>query len=319
MAAGLGGRLSSMGATAPLGALAGGALGAGISGYRGYSEARDAGYETGASLAHGLGGAFRGGLRGAGVGAVGGSAVGALRPGSATALTSLPGALGAFARSGVRQVHGVAGHLNPSELRAVRGGDVAAREAYQAALAERDALRAPTAKALQAVDRAKSRYDVERKMTDAGLMSLRGMGEALVGSPSRRAEALSLIPKHSVTGMSPAMLAMSFGLPAAEGVNALRKPEQPGGPGRAEAVGRTVGGLTGGVIGGPLPFASNFIAGNLGAAVGGRVGRLVDRLRGHRSAIASPTAPLDPTDGGRSAPVERVMSPSAAGRAPEGV
>jgi len=287
--------LKNIGSLGGRGALLGAGGGAILGGIHGYQHAEENGQS---GVAGALGGAVHGATMGGMAGGLVGGAAGGLVKRDLSHLTQAPGALGAASRFGQRQVHGLTGMLSPSEIEGVRGGAYDARQALTTAKAEGSKSVPRLEKALNASERAQN----------MGLTSLPGYLKSVkkngIGATLRTSA-------EEQWRNQPLLTAAAVGLPLAAG--ALAPTEE--GQGRGEAVGRAVGGAAGEIAGGIMPIGGQIALGAGSSQVGAWAGRGVDRLRGRRLHNA-PTPTMEPTEAQQTA-TERVMSPAAAGQAPE--
>ena len=336
MSAGLISRLKNVGSLGGTGALIGAGGGAMLGGVRGYNQAQENGQS-------GIGGA----LAGAGSGALAGGALGGLVGGGAGALAKRDfghlavgeGPLASAARFGQRQVHGLTGMLKPEELEGIRGGAYTAKrnldEAMKAhAAAELGNAPGPgivrrtgeglgvlrpqtaadqTASALKTRVRAEKAHGVAARAQNMGLSHVPGYLKSLATSPVKT---LSTSAEEQFR-TQPLLTAGMVGVPLAAGM--LAKPHE--GEGKGETVGRAVGNATGMLAGGVMPVGGQIVMGEGMKRVGSWAGRAADRgvgrLRGPGQHHA-PTPTLEPTEA-QHIPTERVLSPAAAGQAPEGI
>lgn len=312
-------RLRAAGSLAGVGALAGGAAGAGLSASKAYHEAKGQGAGVLGAGLHGLAGSVGGAVRGATAGALGGAALGSAS-GLGRSLSARTGTLGAAARFGERQVHSLAGHLNPAELESVGGGAADARAAYKAVEDKAIAHAATPGGAFSdhagQLQKAEKGLKASERTQEMGLTSipgyLRSMKDNGVGST------LAAGVKDQWHNTSPAMGALMIGAPALGAAATLAKKENPNGPGKGEELGRNIGGLVGGVAGSAMPLVGNMVAGGVGAAVGGQVGKGADWMRRRRQPLPMLGGKAEPEQAeGQHIPSERVMSPAAAGQSPE--
>jgi hypothetical protein len=293
-------RLQSAGALAGVGALGGGAIGAGIGAVKGYRDARADGASVGRSALQGLTRGLGGGIHGAGLGALAGGAAGALTKMDPSKLVGREGILGSAARSGQRQVHAMTGMLSPAELEGIRGGAFDARQR----VGELDRMGAPRGRAGKALE-------ASEKAQEMGLTSVPGYLKALKNQPG---QALSTSIKEQYYGMHPAMGAAMVGLPLASAAGTLARNERPDGAGKGEEIGHNLGGAAGGLMGGLMPVGGAEVMSRMGGAAGSGVGRVIDRIRGRKPLVNDLGNPstLEPSES-QNTPSERVMSPSAAG------
>ena len=306
------------------GAGAGGLLGAGAGGVHGavtgYREAREQGGTVGQSLLggveRGVSGATRGAMLGAAAGGVGGGMLSSKFKEAPAMLAAAPGPVGAGARFGQRQLHGLTGWTPKGGLRSIRGGGYEAAKNVEKAQGR---LRgAQAAGEAPAVARAEKELASGKKALQAsgraefeGLTSLPGYAKALARDPVRALKTGFGEQWHS---MPPAMRALVYGSSGLAAAQAAATPSEPGGPGRVERTARAVGSALP-FMAGPLPTAATLLATPVAGALAGRAGRAVDRTFGrHR-----PAAPEPESDRGMSAPTEYVYSDRAMGLMPEGM
>ncbi|WP_394831729.1 hypothetical protein LVJ94_34970 [Pendulispora rubella] len=133
--------LKNVGSLGGVGALGGAATGAGYGILREYARAGDGPKRRGQRASPSLQRLLVEGIRGAGTGAMVGGALGAgagaLARGNLSTLADRGDPVGAAARFGLRQVHGLTGVLRPEELEWARGGAYDARRALQKAILRR--------------------------------------------------------------------------------------------------------------------------------------------------------------------------------------
>jgi hypothetical protein len=287
--------LKNIGSLGGRGALLGAGGGAILGGIHGYQHAEENG-QSGVSGA--LGGAVQGATMGGMAGGLAGGAAGGLVKRDLSHLTQTPGALGAASRFGQRQVHGITGMLSPAEIEGVRGGAHDARQALQTAKAEGS----------KSVPRLEKALKASEKAQNMGLTSIPGYLKSMKNNGIGKT--LRTSAEEQIRNQ-PVLTAAAVGLPLAAG--ALAPTEE--GQGRGEAVGRAVGGAVGEIAGGMMPMGGQAALGVGSSQVGAWAGRGVDRLRGRRLHNA-PTPTMEPTEAQQTA-TERVMSPAAAGQAPE--
>jgi hypothetical protein len=298
------------GAGLTLGAIGGGGLGA----VHGYRQARGQGASIGEAALSGLGGGLRGAGQGALAGGLAGSVAGGLSPSNLSGLTQRGGPLGAGARFGQRQLHGLTGMLSPQELEGVRGG---AHDALQHSLKMTGKPgMAKADKALRATEAATGIGPGSMNLTSVpgyvGALKQHGVGKVL-----------STSVKEQLANQPAAMTALMVGAPTVAAGKALAGKDEYNSKGQArgERAGEAIGGALGGVVGSVMPLGGQVAA---GAALGGAgkvIGRSVDRLRGKRPTpgLSQPgmtARTLEPTES-QNTPSERVMSPNAAGQRPE--
>ena len=308
-------RLKNVGSLAGVGALAGAVGGAGVGGVRGYREAREQGAGTGRAALSGLMGGVSGAWKGGLVGGVAGGAGGALVKRDLGGLTRAWGPVGAFARSGQRQVHSLTGMLTPQELQGIRGGAYDAKQRY-------DALRkSTTAPSLAEVGRLNAAKRVVERMEAASGVTSPSMNLTSIPGIVRSAQqqgmrnVIATGARQSMT--SPGMVAMTV-VPAAASALASNEIDTQG-QGKGEQIGGNIGQTAGAVVGGALPIVGQGVFGTALQHVGQLAGRGVDRLRGVKRPLGAPgmsPTTLGPTEG-QHTPSERIMSPAAAGQQPD--
>lgn len=290
--------LGGVGSGAGVGALTGALGGAALGAVRGAKAGREEG--TGA-VTGGLSGALGGAARGAGLGAALGGASGALAP-RISRLSQAPGALGASARFGKRQVHALTGWAPEGGLEAIRGG------AYDA----REALRTAKPQHRQQAQKALASSAAAQEM---GLTNLPGYVKAIKDKGLKEVVKTDAAAQWHSGGVG--MKALGVGLPALALASEVGKKESPDGPGKGELVGRSAAGAVGGLLGSAMPIAGQIALGGAMGAAGGMVGRGIDRLRKRPAASGQPTPPEQQM--GSHVPTERVTSHAAAGQLPEGL
>lgn len=272
--------------------MAGGAIGAGVGGLRGYQRAEEEGTSglSGAAM-----GALHGGAMGAAAGGALGMAGGALSKRDLTGLTSNP-VLGAGARFGQRNMHSLTGHLTRDELRAVGGGAHAAEEGLAAARSTKDVAKARVVR------------DHAVHAEEMGLHSLPGIARSVMkNGPLETAKAGIQESWHSGGLPTKALIA---GIPA---VSLAATMGQADDGHKGEHLGRELGGTAGAVLGAPLPIAGQAVLGGAFSAAGGALGSLADRKKKRLGELA--VHPSEVT--GQHVPTEHVMTPGARGEVPE--
>lgn len=285
--------LKNIGSLGGAGAMLGAGGGAVLGGVRGYQQAQEQGQN---GIGGAASGALRGGLLGGAAGGLAGGVAGGLAKKDYGQLLEHP-VLGAGARFGQRQVHGVTGMLTPSEIEKVRGGAHNARQALDAAKASGSS----------AVPRLEKAHAAAARAQDLGLTSIPGYVKSLVKHPIDTLRTSAKEQIHS----SPLMTAAAVGAPVAAGVLAPHREDE----GLGERTGRIAGGITGSIAGGIMPLGGQLATSAGGERIGSWAGRGVDRLRGRRP-HNGPTPSLEPAEA-QHAPTERVMSPAAMGQPPE--
>jgi len=294
------------------GALAGAGLGAVGGGVQGYATARRQGAGVGDAALQALDSGVRGAVRGGAVGGLVGTAAGAAAPGAAETLLRAPG-LGAGARFGQRQVHGLTGWLPQKGLRAIGGGgDASARELVSAADALRKARGAGqgVSGATKGLHRAAKAHEAAVKAENMGLTSLPGYARALRSSPVDALKAGFGEQWHST---SPGMRALVYGGTGVQALGAARGSDN-GSKGRLERVGEAVG-TSLPLMAGPLPTAATLVAAPVAGVLGGLVGKVGDKARrrlAHQTSPAHSSASLV-AEGSAAVPAERTYSDRTTG------
>lgn len=324
------GRLHAMqaglGSGLGLGLGAGAVGGAAIGGVKSYRQARAEGADpvsaVGSTVGGAVHGALRGGIAGLALGAGGGAILGAGAPTKVLSATKQlarsPGQAGSFSRFGQRQVHSVTGWKpggSASSIERIGAGAHTAREAAKGSLTalgkspEMDALVAAHAEGPAAVAAA-------RKALQAGPgAKLTQAHKALVAAENSQKTGLTSLPGYAKSigknGLIPTVAAgvkeqwqasgpkgkaMMLALPAITAAGTLKAPEQEGGRGRGEAIGRLAGGTLGSLAA-PMSLTGGMLLGSAFEHAGGALGKGVDRLRGRRPAV-----PQDPTPPPATAP-----------------
>lgn len=301
------GRLKNMGSLGGVGTLGGAALGAGALGAHSFQQAHEQGASLPVSAVHGLRGALGGAVLGGTAGAVVGGGAGVLAKGNFDHLTksTLPG-VGAFARAGQRQVHGFTGMLSPQELRNVRGGAYDAVRNLNHTLASNPIGSKPAARALDAANAAVKAEGMGLNSVPGYLRSLKNNGVANTVRAGVEEQFKN----------APVMTALGMGMPlASAAATAFGKKDEdyptPLHPSKAQQLGTQLGNFAGGVMSAAMPMGTGAAVGLAGSALGRGAGKVYDRLR-HTRPVQEP-----PETNGLGAPVEHVMSDSAAGRPPE--
>jgi hypothetical protein len=324
--------LGALGAGGGVGAAGGALIGAAVQGGRKFREERAQGASIaealGGSLAHGMAGAGRGALIGGAIGAGVGGATGAINPAAGekfrNALKNLPGA-----NFGQRQVHtftgwkpkgGLAeiGHGASPRLGAVRQAEqelFAARAGKgKASLVDRAMGRSAVEGAQKRLENARAAYDAGRKAEEMGLTSIPGYVKALRDRPV--GEVLRTAVNDQWKGMSPAMKALTVGLPAAELASAVWSKDEPDAQGgsKGERIGRSLAQTAGGFLLSPLTMTGQMVAGTALSRAGGAIGRAAGRGKG-KLLPPPPPGPADLTaDSGQAVAGERYISDRAAGQ-----
>ena len=326
----LGQRLLHAGSGAGIGLMAGGALGAGVGGTEGYQEARKGGATRGQALAGSVGKGLHGAMLGGTLGAAGGGLAAGLsgRAGAELAkrTTAMSGPVGAFSRFGQRQVHSLTGALpegygsGEGALRALRTGATQAEAAVpKAQQAMSAAWEATGEKAPGEVSRAaKHLYESNaalrhaRKAEELGMTSAPGFFKAMVTHPIEATRAG--IGQHpGMTGK-----ALMLGLPAAGVAGEALKPSAPSDD--KSRLHRTLGaaGAATSMALGPMTLAGGMLASGASSAAGNLLGKGMDKVTRRKPLGTNPGAPV-PEEAPSSGNIERIHSPAALGKAPEGL
>jgi hypothetical protein len=298
------------------GALGGAVLGAGEGAIRSYSEAKDQGHGFLDSLSAGSIGSIRGALHRGGEGALLGAAAGgvgsALSKGLPATLAKLPG-LGAGARFGERQFHGLTGWTPEAGIRSIRGGAYGAQKTLEDAASSLRAAResgGSIAGAQKSVDQALKGFEASSRAEGMGLTSLPGYAKSLIKDPKGTLAAGFGEQWHGQSTGGKAMTVGLTGLGVANEVRNRDKSEE----GAGQATGKALGGALPWMMG-PLPTAAGLALTPAMALAGGMAGKGVDLLR--RRLVGSPPAPGPSDADSASSPTERVYSDRAMGM-PEG-
>lgn len=351
----LGSQGGAIGAGAGLGAAAGGLAGAGLGARRDYQQAREQGLSRGQAAIMGLGGAMKGVGKGATRGAMVGGGLGALSGARgqdlATRLSGMGGvgsALGAPARFGQRQLHGLTGWTPKEGLESIRAGTWGAqnrldqaKEMWERASGSVGKVRAPGAakgmarevldpKALKVREAARKEYELAQQHFNAvqdsvrhGMTNLPGMAKALAGP--NRLEAIKAGVGAGWHGDTAKMKALNVAMPLAMGAGmvAMAPKEQ-----RGETIGREALNTAAGLIS-PMtvmPTLAGQALSRGASAVGRTLGKGYDyaRGRGRRSMahlpVSSTSPGIEPQPGDvSSGPIERQYSNAALGKPPEGM
>lgn len=165
----------------------------------------------------------------------------------------------------------------------------------------------------RAVQRAQKLHEATQASESmGGLSSLPSWAGAMIKDPKAALKAGLGREWHSGT-LGKAMVAF----PAVAAGHQLLKPTQEGGPGKLERAGKSLGEAAW-AMGMPIAGATLAAKGIAGAA--GGAGRVLGRLKGPRKPeLGRYPAPPSIDAGGNTQPVERHMSPAAAGLPPEDV
>jgi len=259
--------------------------------------------------------------RGALAGGLGGLGIGAALPLRARQAVS---------RFGLRELHGLTGHMPEGEtLRTMHAGaypsEVAAVKARRAVLkAQRSGAPEAVEQASKEWGRAQDALKATRSAEEWGLTNLPGVVKSM--------KAHGILPTvyrgaHAqIAGASPASKALMLGLPALGVAQAALSPAPDGGKG--EQLGYTTGTLVGGLASGLMPFGAGQVlqeaTGHLGRAAGKGVDIAAGKLfhknapPNFRSYGPHPVEASDLTKGpGQSTPSETIMTARASGYPPE--
>jgi len=312
--------LSGLGTGGGLGALAGATAGAAYGAKGGYDEARAQGAGVGRS-------ALMGGLQGAGtgltgmgigasMGALGGAAAGGLRPDQMESLrkgvTSMDGPVGAFARFGQRQVHGITG-LHPGKN--IREGMEELRHGAHDPLKNLRDLKASGKAKPEELIEAKKRVKASLEAERMGLTNIPGYAKSLLKDPKATIRAALNEQWH---GTDKATKAMMMGLPGVGiGQVAISKgdpnDEHPNRT-RAKNVAKATANLGAGVLMGPMPQGTQMAIQMAGHHIGAPLGS-----NKAKPPKASPGIVVPPEqERGFGPPMERVESNAMRGLPPEG-
>jgi hypothetical protein len=315
----LGQRALGGGSGAALGATAGAGVGGLAGGVHGYRKAKQQG---GSGLYGALAGGMRGALMGGGIGAAGGGAAGALSGKRgiqhARQMAKAEGPIGAISRFGQRQVHSLTGALpggfksRSGAVRSLRAGgyDIEKRLAEtgkklrKAKGPARTKLQGERASLLKARGHA-------RTAENLGMTSIPGFFRAVAsGKGGKGLKAAVGQQWHGSPGVGGK--AMQFGLPAAFVASEAMGKGEPGGPGKLSRGLRSAAEtapwmLTSMPLAGATALGSGLVAG----------GSAMKRLLRRKKPEDAPYP--EEADEGQAAPVERVESPGAQGKLPEGL
>jgi hypothetical protein len=298
--------LPAVGSGLGVGSLVGATSGGLYGGVRRYQQAREQGAGGGEAVGAGLAGAGVGALRGAAIGAglgaagLGGAAAAKRLPSFAKQLTEAPGAIGAWARFGQRQVHGFTGWEPEGGIRAIRGG------AFEAQKSLRELRKKPgvSKKLLERNERAfKAAREAERR----GLTSVPGYLKGLRKDPTGTIRAGLAEQWHS-SGIPGRLLV--YGWPVGAAASEMMHKEDPEGKGqgRLERAGEALGMLGYGLA--PMPVGAQALMGaGLGLGMKG-LGRLAGG--GRKKGAPSAPGPMEP-GGGVTQPEEYIYTDRAAG------
>jgi hypothetical protein len=307
--------LPAIGSGAGLGSLVGATGGALYGAGKPYLEARREGLGRREAVGQGLsglfGGAVRGAVLGAGLGAGGLGTAAALKrtPAFASKLTEAPGIIGASARFGQRQLHGLTRWEPEAGLESIRGGAWEAKKRVRSATEALQKARLAgedTTKLEKGLQKAKAYQPIAEEAQRMGLTSIPGYARSFVQTPVKT---VTTGLKEQWGGMDPLGRAMIYGLPAAGIVGALASKGEPGGPGHLENVGEQLGTAMGFGMA-PVPLGTQLALSSLLGAVGKRTGRAIQRDKG--TPPPSPPGPVEP-GGGMTQPEEYIYTNRATG------
>lgn len=226
--------------------------------------------------------------------------------------------VGNFAK---RQVHGVTGwtprgFMNPAGIEEIGAG---------VAPAKRQLMEAMTHGDKKAIRLAKDSVSANQRVQDLGLTSLPGYAKAL-WNPATRKEVVPASIAQQFKGTPGWERAVTVGLPAVDLAANIATPDDPDHPTKGKRLGASIAGTAAGLATGSLPFVGSLAAGAAASAVGGELGKDVDKFRAVRRQVrkapprdmhVQPPPPPEESRGQSGPPVERNMSPSAAGQAPD--
>ncbi len=318
----LGQRALSSGSLAAVGAGLGAASGGALGGVQGYRKAKE---EGGSRVGGALRGALGGAGRGAAVGGLAGGAAGALGGGTSQRLTRElsggEGRIGRLSRFGERQVHSLTGALpagmtpaqgraaigaNPSaalkkELLEARTAGGAARQVRPGVFKDGPPIIEVDPKHAKTVSRLEKAVAHAEKTEELGATSVPGLFKALAKHPT---DTIRSAVGQQWHGSGRVGKAMAFGLPTAMvGAQAARS-SKPGEESRGKRMARAAVDS--------VPFMAAPAMGILGSSA---LGMGASKLMGKKP--HPQVGPL-PEDAPSSGNVERVLSPGAQGKPPEG-
>ena len=223
------------------------------------------------------------------------------------------GAARSVGRFAQRQAHSVTGwtpqgFMHPAGIEAMGAGAAPARAALAAA--------AKTGKGRRLAEQALAANEHAQAL---GLTSLPGYARALA-DPATRGRVLPAALRQQLQGSGAVGRAVTVGLPALGVASELASDDDPQAPTKGRRLGASIASTAAGLATGSLPFAGGALVGAGAGALGGAIGGGVDRFRKRRLEKAPHLqAPPNPEDsrGNPGPPVERNMSPAAAGQAPD--
>jgi hypothetical protein len=161
-----------------------------------------------------------------------------------------------------------------------------------------------------------------KRAAELGLTSLPGFAKALF-NPKTRGQVIPAAIDQQLKGTKTWEKAVTLGLPAADLALEAATPEDPNNLTKGQNLGRSIAGTAAGMATGSLPMAGSLVVGLGASALGGAVGKGVDKVRARMKRphtedlhVQPPPNPED-SRGQSGPPIERNMSPSAAGQAPD--
>lgn len=285
------GQAGAAGAGMGVGAAAGGLVGAGVQGYRGYQQAKEQGATTGQALLEGagkgLGGATRGAALGAGLGGAAGLVGGARARQLAEQAIQGGNPVALSARFGQRQLHSVTGYADKKAIQGMRAGSYEAKN--RAADAEKKLHNLwgqsnvdPKALRQAAMEHQKASKGLQsaQKAEDMGLTSLPGYLKSLAKNPI---DTVRTGIAEQWRGSGPSGKLMVAGVPVLSAAGEAVTPSKQGEPGRLERTGRSfAGGLAFGAA--PIPLAGMSLLSSGAERAGGLLGAGGDTLLARRKA-----------------------------------
>jgi hypothetical protein len=318
-------RALSGGSAAALGGAGGAALGAGAGAVHGAVKAKREGGSAGwGALSGGLRGAALGGSLGAGAGLAGGAVAGKRGAELARQLAERKGVVGGISRFGQRQAHAVTGALpegfktRSAAIRSIGGGGAPVAEQLKGVKTQ---LRS---KGLDAAKKEKLLANQERLQKamagataaeETGMTSIPGMFRALAKPSEFKRGIVGATQQQWHSAGGPVGKGLMVGFPGVFMASEAMRESKPGERGR---VARTLGAGLESIPYSVLPMG--LVGSSLVGAGTGAAGRAVGGLLPGQGRRLRPAAPEpEESEEGMGAPVERVVSPQAQGRAPEGM
>jgi hypothetical protein len=301
-------RLGGAGAGMGVGSLVGAGVGGAVQGTSAYQQARESGAGRGQAAMHALSGGASGAATGALVGAGAGAVAGGIRPGMMSNLPGRGGAIGASARFGQRQLHGLTGWTPAAGLQSIRGGAYQAnRNVVSAQEAIAKATPGNAAKQHKKLQQAQRAQASAQKAEDMGITSIPGYAKSLANRPM---DTIRAGVKEKWDSSGPVGRGLVFGFPAVTIGGELVRPSKPGEDGRIQRASRNIGDIAYAMA--PLPFTSELALGSALSASGGQVGKLFSRKQKARPNAHIPAPPqIDPAGGdavaGESIVTDRAM------------